>query len=406
MANPEHLEVLKQGVKQWNEWREQHPGVEPDLREASLNGADLRKANLGNADLSKASLLGATFRGANLRRADLYRAQLRRADLREADCGEADLSVADLRTGDLSKANLVAASLRQTDLTEAHLGHADLRRVSLFAANLANASLDAADLRGADLTLTDLRSARLHNADLRMARINAAKLRGADFTGARAADTNFSNVDLRPAKGLEAMVHEGPSTVGIDAIYRSQGKIPKEFLRGVGIPEEFIEFIGSMKGRRIDYYSCFISHSTLDQEFAEQLYDELQDKGVRCWYAPHDIKSGRKIHEQIDEAIRTYDKLLLILSEHSMASEWVKEEIARARKREAQEKRQMLFPVALVPYDPVIKDWECFDADRGKDSAREIREYFIPDFSKWKEHDAYQKVLEKLVGDLKAIASG
>ena len=130
----------------------------------------------------------------------------------------------------------MAASLRQTDLTEAHLGHADLRRVSLFAANLANASLDAADLRGADLTLTDLRSARLHNADLRMARINAAKLRGADFTGARAADTNFSNVDLRPAKGLEAMVHEGPSTVGIDAIYRSQGKIPKEFLRGVGIP--------------------------------------------------------------------------------------------------------------------------------------------------------------------------
>ena len=24
--------------------------------------------------------------------------------------------------------------------------------------------------------------------------------------------------------------------------------------------------------------------------------------------------------------------------------------------------------------------WELFDADRGKDSAREIREYFIPDF--------------------------
>ena len=93
---------------------------------------------------------------------------------------------------------------------------------------------------------------------------------------------------------------------------------------------------------------------------------DLQSKGVRCWFAPHKIKAGEKIHDQIDEAIRLHDKLLLILSEHSMASEWVKEEIARARKREAQEKRQMLFPVALVKYDPVIREWECFDADRGK----------------------------------------
>ena len=98
-----------------------------------------------------------------------------------------------------------------------------------------------------------------------------------------------------------------------------------------------------------------------------------------------------------------HDTLLLIRSEHSMASEWVKEEIARARKREAQEKRKMLFPVALVKYDPVIREWECFDADRGKDSAREIREYYIPDFSEWaRDHGAYQKALGKLVSDLKA----
>ena len=49
----------------------------------------------------------------------------------------------------------------------------------------------------------------------------------------------------------------------------------------------------------------------------------------------------------------------------------------------------MLFPVRLVPYE-VMRDWEYFDGDTGKDSAREVREYFIPDFSKWKEHDSYQ----------------
>jgi hypothetical protein len=51
---------------------------------------------------------------------------------------------------------------------------------------------------------------------------------------------------------------------------------------------------------------------------------------VRCWFAPHDITGGRKIHEQIDEAIRLHGKLLLILSLDSMKSNWVKTEIANA----------------------------------------------------------------------------
>ena len=57
--------------------------------------------------------------------------------------------------------------------------------------------------------------------------------------------------------------------------------------------------------------------------------------------------------EQIDEAIRIYDRLLLILSTHSMNSEWVKTEIATARQREILEKRQMLFPITLVPFDQI-----------------------------------------------------
>jgi len=122
---------------------------------------------------------------------------------------------------------------------------------------------------------------------------------------------------------------------------------------------------------------------------------------VRCWVAPHDIKGGGKIHEQIDEAIRLHDRLLLILSEHSMSSEWVKTEMAKACKRETREGKWVLFPVRLVGFER-LRDWESFDADTGKDSAREIREYFIPDFSRWKEHDSYQAGLGRLVGDLKS----
>jgi hypothetical protein len=85
-----------------------------------------------------------------------------------------------------------------------------------------------------------------------------------------------------------------------------------------------------------------------------------------------------------------------------MNSEWVSTEISKARKRERREKHRMLFPVTLVPYS-AIEVWECFDADAGKDSAREIREFFIPDFSNWKDHDSYTKAFERLVRDLKAV---
>ena len=48
------------------------------------------------------------------------------------------------------------------------------------------------------------------------------------------------------------------------------------------------------------------------------MHADLQAKGVRCWFAPHDMHSGRKIHEQIDEAIRLHDRLLLILQKKAV----------------------------------------------------------------------------------------
>jgi hypothetical protein len=228
-----------------------------------------------------------------------------------------------------------------------------------------------------------------------------ATLEGTVFREAGPGGTIFADIDLSTAKGLDAVNHYGPSTIGIDTIYKSRGKIPDAFLRGCGVPDEFIAYIGSMVGRPIEFYSCFISYSTKDQEFAERLHNDLQGKGVRCWFAPEEMKGGRKLHEQIDEAIRLHDKLLLILSEHSMNSNWVKTEIANAREREKREGKQLLFPITLVPFE-AIKQWKLFDADIGMDSAREIREYFIPDFSNWKDHDSYQAAFQRLVKDLKS----
>jgi hypothetical protein len=218
-----------------------------------------------------------------------------------------------------------------------------------------------------------------------------------DLTGTSVGSTTFAYIDLSSVKGLETVKHIGPSTIGIDTIYKSKGKIPHVFLRGAGVPENFIEYMASLVGTGIEFYSLFISYSTKDQAFADRLYADLQAKGVRCWFAPHDLLAGKKTHRQIDEAIRMYDKLLLILSPASMESEWVRTEIAIARKREKEQKKEVLFPIALCPFKR-IQEWEYFDSDIGKDSAREIREYHIPIFTKWKtDQNAYQTEFDKLL---------
>jgi hypothetical protein len=52
MANKEHLAILKQGVEEWNKWREGNPEVRPDLRGIRLRNAKLSGARLNGSDLS------------------------------------------------------------------------------------------------------------------------------------------------------------------------------------------------------------------------------------------------------------------------------------------------------------------------------------------------------------------
>jgi uncharacterized protein YjbI with pentapeptide repeats len=368
MANQEHLDILAKGVEAWNAWREQQPDSRPDLTGADLRDAHLSGAYLRYASLSYAHLNGADLNGADLFAADLFNTELRDADLFNTELRDADLFNTELRDAHLSSADLSGAALYGADLRDAHLS---------------NAKLSSANLSGADL--------------------HRAILSGADLGGAACGGTDFVDVDLSEVLGLDDTRHKGPSYIDIETIYRSKGKIPESFLRGCGVPENFITYMHSLTGAAFEFYSCFISYSTTDQEFADRLYADLQAKGVRCWFAPHDIQGGKKVHEQIDEAIKIYDKLLLILSDASMNSPWVKTEIANARAREQQQKRQMLFPITLVPFER-IKGWRLFDADTGIDSAREIREYFIPDFTNWKDHDQYSRVFELLVRDLKTPA--
>lgn len=336
MAIVEQLHFLNQGVPTWNSWRESNPKVDVDLSAADLHGADLGSVNLHGALLSQSNM-----NGANLTRADLGRAILHDASLIGAD---------------LRKANLRAASLWGADLRGATLWWVDLVDSRLMDANLVDADLQKADLSGANLA-------------------------SADFGRATIGWTTFGKVDLSKVKGLATVVHEGPSTIGIDTIYESRGRIPEAFLRGAGVPDDFIRHLATQVRKGIGFFSCFISYSNKDQRFAEKLLGDLRAKGVRCWYFAEDATWGKSVWGEINREIQTYDKLVVICSENSLQSGPVLREIERGLQREDRERGgDVVFPVRVDDFvfemwkherkadvtAKVVGDFRGWDTDAGK----------------------------------------
>jgi uncharacterized protein YjbI with pentapeptide repeats len=344
VANEEHVKRLKQGVAEWNAWRE---------------GKDLSDINLSDAHLRGANLIGANLGGANLGGSQLSRANLNRANLNGANLSDARLSGADLSRADLSRASLNGA---------------DLSRADLGGANLSDANLSGAQLPSAGLTRTNLSRANL--------------------TKTTYADTVFCDLDLTDVIGLETCIHLGPSIIDHRTLQRS-GQLPLSFLRGVGLPEKLIEYLPSLLEQAIQFYSCFISYSSRDQDFADRIHADLQNKGVRCWFAPHDMPIGGKILDTIDEAIRLRDKVLLILSEHSIKSDWVEDEVTKGFAEERRRGHTVLFPVRLD--DAVM--------DTGEAWAVKLRDQRnIGDFRRWKDHAGYKRSFERVLRDLKRAA--
>lgn len=181
MANPEHLEILRQGVAKWNAWRKENAYVTPDLSAANLSFTDLSKANLSQALLLNANLLSANLNQADLSGADLFNVNLLDAKLHNATLSKANLNDASLHSAELPDADLCGAWLRNAKLRDAKL-----HKAKLSGADLSEAVLDYADLSGADLT----------NADLTCADFVETNFCGANITGCRVYGVSAWNVKL------------------------------------------------------------------------------------------------------------------------------------------------------------------------------------------------------------------
>ena len=141
----------------------------------------------------------------------------------------------------------------------------------------------------------------------------------------------------------------------------------------------------------VSRYSCFISYSTANEDFAKKLHTDLTDKGTNCWFAPQDLKTGENIGHVIDSQIKEREKLLLILSEQSIDSTWVGREVKRALAREKELGTNVLFPV-------MIDDAVMFEESGwGKSISRRL----ILDFTNWKDQNSYTNSFKRLLRDLK-----
>lgn len=336
MANPEHLNILKQGVKIWNRWRGENPDAAPDLRGSDLEGADLQKANLDKTDLRHALLRNAQMTGAKLTGAKFR------------------------------GANLDGADLQNADLTEANFRRAEVRNVNLSGSDLADA-----DFRHADL-------------------------QGTSFNNVRMYETDLADVDLKQARDLHTVTHTGPSVIDNRTLSMSGSHIPRVFLQGCGLPENLIDYLPSLADQSaIEFYSCFISYSHGDKSFARRLHDQLQARGIRCWLDQHDMKPGDRILDVVNDAIRFHDKILLCCSEASLESWWVKDEIDKGLERERREGRDIIIPLNLDGY--VLDGWESGQATTIRSRLAADFTGWETDNAKFEEH--FERVVKALRTD-------
>jgi uncharacterized protein YjbI with pentapeptide repeats len=358
MADSKALEILKQGVGEWNAWRTRefrNQGFSVDLSGAALAGANLRDANFGRADL-------------------------RRADLSRAELSNANLSGANAAGADLSGAHLSGVKLIRADLTGANLSRADIRLAHLHEANLTR-------------------------ADLRWASFRVSNLAAADLTGAELFETVFSDCNLSGVSGLAELRHHGASTIDHRTLAQS-GQLPGKFLRGAGMPAVWLDYLPALVEEPLVFYACSVFHAHQDAAFAKRLCESLQRAGVRVWPAVQNVPLNGDLPLETHQTLRVHDKAVVVFSEHSVSSDWVETAIQRTLLREGIGARNRPPAGTRAPLlIPIRIDDAILTSQRGW-AARIRRTRPIADFTKWKEHDLFGRGVEKLVEDLRHAGTG
>ena len=196
MSEDSHIDILKEGAKIWNEWRQSNPSLRPLLRAADLKGLDLRSYDFvfrggfgGGTDFRDAYLVDADLQGVNLFCSDLSGANLSRANCSGANFSGTDLS---------------GAKLCGADLSNSPLG--DFLGADFRSAKLVGASANSVDGSYADFSDADLTGATFRHVDLQNTRLNGTIVQGATFSECRVFGMAVWGLKGRPAKQFGMLV--------------------------------------------------------------------------------------------------------------------------------------------------------------------------------------------------------
>jgi tetratricopeptide (TPR) repeat protein len=99
--------------------------------------------------------------------------------------------------------------------------------------------------------------------------------------------------------------------------------------------------------KRAHSFSAFISHAKADAKKAQEIAASLEERGLKCWIAPRDVRAGRAYGDEIIRGIESAQSFVLVLSKASNASAFVAREVERATS-----KKKPLFAVRLANVEP------------------------------------------------------
>ena len=427
MAVPEHIAIVKSGPNAISRWRELtfwvpnenpivyslnyslgdrstgetfeqefvHGRAKLDLSGGYLSGIKLPRADLAHDDLSRADLTGCDLRQARLAGTNLQMAHISRSNLSHCDLTLASMAGCSLIRSDMSSSTLQQAHMAGTDLSYSNLHFANLQGVNLAGANLSHADLSWtnltwANLRGATLTATSLTLADLTGADLRGATLTGANLESAVLMNAVMGFTKVINCDLSQTIGLEAARHSGPSTLGLDTIARSGGRIPPAFLQSAGVAGPLLAAQEAMLGVSRAYPSVLMVGSTEDEQLASRLRAELASAQIPAWSIAADDEQGIQSGAILMEHTPQFDCLVLLCTETSLESPQTSRYLAQLAS--IQQSGSVQATVALA----------CCDAFYSRDDhlCATLREGRALDFRGWEDASVFEDALPGLISFL------
>lgn len=152
----------------------------------------------------------------------------------------------------------------------------------------------------------------------------------------------------------------------------------------------------------------FVSYTGADKPFVKRLAMSLESTGVRLWIDYREIHVGDSIIDEIAKGLRETDILVVVMSQASVRSRWVKEEINAAFIAMLEGKGVRLCPVLIQSCDVPVLLMNRRYADFTKsfrNGISELIEGMIPEYKTWQELKALTQEFKATVERITHLAS-